>query len=175
MPDKSLQWVLPLIPYLASRFHGAETLWYLSSKLTERFESTTVTGPDKILLAVKNLRPDLFPILAKLLNWCLKENCFPISCKLSTVQFIKIRVNAHPSDNVWHTGLLHKLSSDRISGRDLSVMKSLLSGKSMKVVVISPSSVAHEIKAAFPQGSPLGPTLFISIKLRICLTRLSNF
>ena len=64
-------------------------------------------------------------------------------------------------DQVWHKGLLHKLFSYGISGRIYSIIKSFLSSRSMKVVVNGQSSEVHEINAGVPQGSVLGPTLFL--------------
>ena len=64
-------------------------------------------------------------------------------------------------DKVWHKGLLTKLSSYGISGKVLSVIKSFLSGRSLQVVINGQSSQAHSINAGVPQGSILGPTLFL--------------
>ena len=64
-------------------------------------------------------------------------------------------------DQVWHKGLLHKLSSYGISGRIYSIIKSFRSSRSMKVVVNGQSSKVHAINAGVPQGSVLGPTLFL--------------
>ncbi|MEL7340328.1 MAG: reverse transcriptase family protein, partial [Bacteroidota bacterium] len=64
-------------------------------------------------------------------------------------------------DKVWHKGLLLKLSSYGISGKVLAVIKSFLSGRSLRVVVNGQSSHAHSINAGVPQGSILGPTLFL--------------
>ena len=63
-------------------------------------------------------------------------------------------------DKVWHKGLLHKLSSYGICGNIHAIIKSFLSGRSLKVVVNGQSSEAHSINAGVPQGSILGPTLF---------------
>ena len=64
-------------------------------------------------------------------------------------------------DKVWHKGLLHKLSSYGIGGNLYAVIKSFLSGRSLKVVINGQSSEAHAINAGVPQGSILGPTLFL--------------
>ena len=66
-------------------------------------------------------------------------------------------------DQVWHNGLLHKLSSYGISGRIYSIIKSFLSSRSMKVVVNGQSSKVHAINAGLPQCSVLGPTLFVNL------------
>ena len=64
-------------------------------------------------------------------------------------------------DQVWHKGLLYKLSSYGISGRVYSIIKSFLTGRKMKVVVNGQSSEILGINAGVPQGSVLGPTLFL--------------
>ena len=64
-------------------------------------------------------------------------------------------------DKVWHKGLLHKIASYGITGRVFSVIQSFLTGRTMKVVVNGQSSGIHDINAGVPQGSVLGPTLFL--------------
>lgn len=62
-------------------------------------------------------------------------------------------------DNVHHRGLGHKLSS--ISQRVFAIIKSFLSGRSMKVIVNGQSSETHEFNEGMPQGSLFGSTLFL--------------
>ena len=64
-------------------------------------------------------------------------------------------------DKVWHKGLLHNITSYGIKGRVYSVLKSFLTGRSMKVVLNGQSSNIYLINAGVPQGSVLGPTLFL--------------
>ena len=64
-------------------------------------------------------------------------------------------------DKVWHKGLLHKLQSYGITGKILSLMKSFLSNRKMKVVLDGQSSEFFSLNAGVPQGSVLGPTLFL--------------
>ena len=205
-------------------------------------DSTKATGPDDIpVIVLKNICPEISPLLAKLFNRCLKERCFPDSWKMSSVcpvfknagdrcspsQYRPISLlsvmsklfesvinkavishldrNKLLSDNqygfrssrstadiltvithrvsealdkgretrtvaldiskafdrVWHKGLLHKLSSYGISGDVLAIIKSFLSDRSLRVVVNGQTSEAHKINAGVPQGSLLGPTLFL--------------
>ena len=200
------------------------------------------TGPDNIpVIVLKNLSPELSPILARLFNRCLKLKCFPSSWKFSSVcpvfknsglrsspsqyrpisllsimsklleAVINHRVTKHLSthnllsdfqygfrsarstadvltvithrisqaldkgfgaraialdiskafDKVWHKGLLQKLSSYGISGKVLATIKSFLSNRSMRVVINGQCSPDHSINAGVPQGSLLGPTLFL--------------
>ena len=211
-------------------------------KLVKGLDSTKATGPDGIpVVVLKNISPELSPLLAKLFNCCLKEKCFPDIWKLSSVcpvfknagersspsqyrpisllsvisklleAVINQRVLAHLSknnllsdkqygfrssrstadaltvfthrisqalyvnrdvravaldiskafDKVWHKGLLLKLACYGISGNVLAVIESFLSNRSLQVVVSGQTSDAHKINAGVPQGSLLGPTLFL--------------
>ena len=212
------------------------------AKLIKDLDSTKATGPDGIpVVVLKNLIPEISPILAKLFNCCLKDRCFPSVWKTSAVcpvfknageksnpsqyrpisllsvisklfeSVINNRILDHLAinnllsdvqygfrssrstadvltvithrlseamtggnhsrvialdiskafDKVWHKGLLLKLSRYGISGKVLAVIKSFLSGRSLRVVVNGQSSDAHSINAGVPQGSILGPTLFL--------------
>ena len=64
-------------------------------------------------------------------------------------------------DKVWHAGLLHKLKSYGVSGSALHIIKSFLSNRKLKVVLDGCSSKTYEINAGVPQGSILGPLLFL--------------
>ena len=64
-------------------------------------------------------------------------------------------------DKVWHRGLIHKLQAYGISGPFLNIIKSFLSHRSIQVVLSGSSSKEHSINAGVPQGSVLGPTLFL--------------
>ena len=69
--------------------------------------------------------------------------------------------NSKAFDKVWHKGLLHKITNYGIKGRVYSVLKSFLTGRSMKVVVNGQSSDIYLLNTSVPQGSVLGPTLFL--------------
>ena len=73
-------------------------------------------------------------------------------------------------DKVWHKGLLLKLKSYGISGRILSILKSFLTNRKMKVVLDGQSSDLYFLNAGVPQGSVLGPTLFLIFINAISLT-----
>ena len=62
---------------------------------------------------------------------------------------------------VWHAGLLHKLKSYGISGQIFSLISSFLSNTRLRVVLDGKFSQEYPVNAGVPQGSILGPTLFL--------------
>ena len=64
-------------------------------------------------------------------------------------------------DRIWHAGLLHKLKSYGISGQIFGLISSLLSNRQLRLVLDGISSQEYPVNAGVPQGSILGPTLFL--------------
>ena len=64
-------------------------------------------------------------------------------------------------DRAWHTGLLHKLKSYGISGQIFGLISSFLSNRRLRVVLDGKSSQEYPVNAGVPQGSILGPALFL--------------
>ena len=64
-------------------------------------------------------------------------------------------------DRVWHAGLLHKLRSYGISGQIFDLISSFVSNRRLRVVLDGKSSQEYPVNAGVPQGSILGPTLFL--------------
>ena len=64
-------------------------------------------------------------------------------------------------DRVWHAGLIHKLKTLGISGNLLMLLKSFLSDRKQRVVINGQNSDWMNINAGVPQGSILGPLLFL--------------
>ena len=64
-------------------------------------------------------------------------------------------------DRVWHAGLLHKLKSYGISGQIFDLISSFLSNRQLQVVLDGKSSQEYPVNMGVPQGSTLGPTLFL--------------
>ena len=64
-------------------------------------------------------------------------------------------------DRVCHVGVLHKLKSYGISGQIFGVISSFLSNRRLQVVLDENSSQEYPVKAGVPEGSILGPTVFL--------------
>ena len=64
-------------------------------------------------------------------------------------------------DRVWHQGLLYKLETVGISGPLLMWFKDYLSDRTQQVVIQGQTSSTKMIQAGVPQGSVLGPLLFL--------------
>lgn len=64
-------------------------------------------------------------------------------------------------DRVWHSGLIHKLRKIGIGGQLLNFFIDYLSDRKQRVVVRRNTSDFVKINAGVPQGSILGPLLFL--------------
>ena len=64
-------------------------------------------------------------------------------------------------DSVWHAGLVHKLKSYGIPSQIFGLISSFLSNRWLQVVLDGKSSQEYPVNAGVPQGSILGPTLFL--------------
>ena len=62
---------------------------------------------------------------------------------------------------MWHDGLIYKLKSLGICGNYYGLLHSFISDRHQRVVLNDQSSNWSHIKAAVPQGSVLGPLLFL--------------
>ena len=64
-------------------------------------------------------------------------------------------------DKVWHQGLLYKLKQNGISGNLIETLTDFLKDRKQRVVLNERNSSWANIKAGVPQGSILGPLLFL--------------
>ena len=64
-------------------------------------------------------------------------------------------------DKVWHDGLFYKLKAYGVQGKLLSLLRKYLQKRKQRVVLNGQTSEWREIISRGPQGSVLGPLLFL--------------
>ena len=64
-------------------------------------------------------------------------------------------------DKVWHKGLLYKFKSDGVEGELLSLLECYFRDRKQRVVLHGQNSDWRKINFSLPQGSVLGPLLFL--------------
>ena len=64
-------------------------------------------------------------------------------------------------DKCWHKGLLAKLKQNKVEGKLLELFQSYLENRKQVVVVENTKSDIKNVQAGVPQGSKLGPLVWL--------------
>ena len=103
----------------------------------------------------------MVPVFKNVGEKSIAKNYRPVSL-LSVVSKVFKKLDISKDfDRVWHSGLLHKLKSYGISGQIFGLISSFLINRQLRVVLDGKSSQEYPVNAGVPQGSILGPTLFL--------------
>ena len=139
---------ISLLPTISKVFESL-----LNAALTDHFESLGLLSDKQYGFRSSRSTADLLTVITERLLRALDK------CGEARIVALDI---SKAFDKVWHAGLLHKLSSYGISGKLFSIIKSFLLGRQLNVILDGQKSNTYPISSGVPQGSILGPILFLT-------------
>ena len=145
--DPSKYRPISLLPIVSKIF---ETL--INKKLTDHLESLGLLTDKQYGFRKNRSTADLLTVIT--------ERIYRALDRCGEAKSIALDISK-AFDRVWHAGLLSKIRSFGISGKIYAIVKSFLSERQINVVLEGQHSKTYSITSGVPQGSILGPTMFL--------------
>ena len=108
----------------------------INSALTRHLESNNLLSDHQYGFRSERSTADLLTVVTERIHQALDVSC---EARANALDISKA------FDKVWHRGFIHKLQAYGISGKILSIIKSFLSNRSIKVVLSGNSSKEYSL------------------------------
>ena len=95
-----------------------------------------------------------------LINYCLTHEIYEAFDEGREVRSVFLDISK-AFDKVWHDGVIFKLTKNGISGNLLNLLRDFLNERKQRVILNGQVSTWKNVSAGVPQGSILGPLLFL--------------
>ena len=123
-----------------------------SSRLVDHLEKCGLFSDFQYGFRSSRSTADLFTVVSDGIAWVFNRS--------GTIRAVAPNISK-AFYRVWHAGLLHKLMSYVISGQIFGLSSSFLSSRQLQVVLDWKTSQEYLVNAGVPQGSIIGPTVFL--------------
>ena len=127
--------------------------FFVNKELRKHLFSNGLINSNQFGFRPKHSAPDLLTFVSHQWMSCLNNR--------QEAKVIALDIKA-AFDRVWHKGLIAKLEARGVKGNLLKWISSYLCDRRIQVVVGGQTSEQRPINASVPQGSLLGPTLFLT-------------